>query len=350
MKRAEHTPTSRAASLDSIEELASQWLARRYGGFSSEDSAAFEAWLAADPRHGSAITELERAWQIVSSPGKSGQGAIAQERQRVRVERQTRSRRRQAARALAGLAAAALVVFAFTTWQRSDSARDADVRIVVRPDVQRLPDGSTVQLNAGAQIVTSFSAGRRAVSLVRGEALFTVAPDAQRPFVVSAGGVDVTAVGTAFAVRFGPEKVAVLVTHGTVAVERNATAPSAGPAPVAAEAAPVIAPVRVTAGQRAEVSAERVPAVTRATPSEMDAALAWRDRRIEFTRTPLTDAFDLFNRQNPLQLVVADARTGEFEISGIFWADDPESLVRLLDSAFNMSAERTGQKVIVRKR
>ena len=74
MKSPERTLSSRPASIDEIEEVAAAWLARRYGGFSLQDSRAFQAWLAADPRHASAVTHLEQAWQVVCSPGAAGQG------------------------------------------------------------------------------------------------------------------------------------------------------------------------------------------------------------------------------------------------------------------------------------
>ena len=346
MKRLEGTFSSRAGSIDQIEETAAAWLARRYGGFSTEESAAFEAWLATDSRHAAAVADLERAWKVVSSPGAAGQGRIALERQRVRAGHRARRRRRTLG--MTGLAVATLVSLAVLPWRWSDSESAAVTRIAQRPDLQHLPDGSTMELNAGAEVAVAFSTERRVVRLVRGEALFTVATDARRPFVVSAGGVEVTAVGTAFAVRFNPNQVAILVTKGTVAVERAAAVVSAPEAP----ASPNLEPVRVSAGQRTEVSlaSESMPKVRSATPAEIVAELAWRERRIEFTRTVLSEAFSLFNGHNAIQLIAADARTGEFEISGIFWADDPESFVRLLESTFDMSAERAGHKIEVRKR
>ena len=81
----------------------------------------------------------------------------------------------------------------------------------VHPNIQTLPDGSTVELNSSAEIVLDFTPTMRGVRLVRGEALFMVRKDAGRPFVVTANGVTVRAVGTAFAVRHGDARIAVLV-------------------------------------------------------------------------------------------------------------------------------------------
>lgn len=342
--------SSRVESADAIDTAAADWLARRYGGFSAEESAAFDAWLAADPRHASAIANLEKAWRVVSSPGAAGQGAIARERQRVRERHRTRQRRRRTTATTLSLAAAALLVFALLPPRGSDPEPASTLRIVQRPDVRILPDGTSVQLNAGAEIASAITSASRVVRLIRGEALFTVTRDATRPFIVSAGGVEVKAIGTAFNVRFDPQHVDVLVTEGTVSVGRLVAATdaprAAGPVDVTSNE-----PVLLPAGHRTVVPlvAEMAPAVARVTPAEISAALAWRDRRIEFTDTPLREAVELFNQQNDLQLAITDTRTGAFEISGIFWADDPDGFVRLLETAFEMRTDRAGLTVTVRR-
>lgn len=351
MNPAERKPYSQPVASRKIEEAAAAWLARCYGGLSAEDAVGFEAWLAADPRNAAAIAELKQAWRVVSSPGAAGQGGVAQDRQRMR-ERFRARRRKQATAVAVGLAMAAVAAFVFppARWFHSKPAPTA--RIVMRPDMQRLPDGSTVQLNAGAEIAPAFTPEKRLVWLVRGEALFAVAKDATRPFVVSAGGVEVRAVGTAFTVRYEPKQVDILVTEGTVAVERTAS-PATDPQASGKMTIPPVGPMHLTAGQSTVVLLNpeaAPPPVTRVTSEEIATTLAWRERRIEFTHTPLAEAVELFNRQNRIQLTVADADTGNFEISGIFWADDPESFVRLLESAFDVTSEHAGSKTVLRKR
>ncbi len=84
-----------------------------------------------------------------------------------------------------------------------------------------LPDGTEVQLNAKTTVRydCSMPHSERRVQ-VDGEAYFNVAKDAEHPFVVSADGVDVTCLGTAFNIRnYGEERnVSVLLTEGKVRV------------------------------------------------------------------------------------------------------------------------------------
>jgi transmembrane sensor len=113
-------------------------------------------------------------------------------------------------------------------------------------------------------------------------------------------------------------------------------------------------PIFVTAGGRVEIPADvsQAPKVapTAMSAAEMAAALAWRGRRVEFTHTTLGEAVALFNGQNAVQIVLADAAVGRVAISGIFWADDPEGFVRLLEAGFALQAERAGQRITLRSR
>lgn len=85
-----------------------------------------------------------------------------------------------------------------------------------------LPDGSKVFLNHHASVSfdADFAGEERSLVLI-GEAFFKVTPDATRPFVVTAGGVDVRVLGTSFNVKSGQsEPVRVDVQEGRVEVSK----------------------------------------------------------------------------------------------------------------------------------
>ncbi|WP_406624390.1 sigma-70 family RNA polymerase sigma factor [Acidovorax sp. SDU_ACID1] len=85
-----------------------------------------------------------------------------------------------------------------------------------------LPDGSLLALDADSRAEVAFDARRRAVRLLQGAAFFEVCAEAARPFVVDAGGVTVTVLGTRFGVELDPAGgVLVQVESGRVRVERG---------------------------------------------------------------------------------------------------------------------------------
>jgi transmembrane sensor len=85
-----------------------------------------------------------------------------------------------------------------------------------------LPDSSTVQLNAGTSIKfpVSFSALKREVTLISGEAFFDVKHDVTKPFLVHTARVTTQVLGTSFNIKFYKElpNIQVFVNSGKVEV------------------------------------------------------------------------------------------------------------------------------------
>lgn len=70
----------------------------------------------------------------------------------------------------------------------------------------RLPDGTTVWLNAGSRLffINDFTGATREVKL-EGEAFFDVVKKTNQPFIVHTSGIDIRVLGTAFNVKDYPE-------------------------------------------------------------------------------------------------------------------------------------------------
>jgi ferric-dicitrate binding protein FerR (iron transport regulator) len=132
---------------------------------------------------------------------------------------------------IAAVAAAAAVVVWGIWLMRPSRLRkgdDRDDRVVIvetgRGETRQLilPDGSTVQLNAGTimRYAKDFGVGSREVSLLKGEAFLQVAPQSASPFVVVTGRLKTTVLGTSFDIRSYEEekRVSVAVVTGKVKV------------------------------------------------------------------------------------------------------------------------------------
>ncbi len=227
-----------------------------------------------------------------------------------------------------------------------------------QPARQVLPDGSIVELKEGARISVDYNDRFRRVALLEGEAHFQVAKNAHQPFVVVAGGFDVSAVGTAFSVQRGHAAIEVLVTEGRVAIEQPAIAapaataatsalqPSAPPAPLAPRVAPL---ALLNAGDRLVVDLP-TPAATVAAPkieimtaAQMNQRLAWRTPRLQFSGTPLREIIPLINRHSRVQLVIAEPELGHVRLSGTLRADDIDTLLDLLAEGYGISVDRRSE-------
>jgi transmembrane sensor len=137
------------------------------------------------------------------------------------------------AAAATAVAAAALVVWGIWLFRPKGVVKGAKqedgINIVEtgRGETKQLvlPDGSTVQLNAGTVLryAKDFGSPSREVSLLKGEAFFAVAGQGGCPFVVVAGRLKTTVLGTSFDIRsYGEEKrMVVAVVTGKVRVSEG---------------------------------------------------------------------------------------------------------------------------------
>lgn len=328
-------------SVDSaLRREAAAWVARRDAGMTAGEREEFERWRRADLRHAVALAQCEGAWRALATPAQSGGGDLLE----AELASLARDRRRRRQRLAVVSAAVAIFALGFTLWQPRAEVRETHPTVaVLLPRVETLADGSRVELNTDAEIAVQFTPGARRVVLKRGEAHFAVQKDAARPFIVSVAGIEVRAVGTAFNVQLAAAKVAVLVTEGTVAVEKAAAAPSD----------PREAQINIAvlgAGQQVEVARAEAIAVAPQTlsPGESAERLAWRDVRVEFTRTPLPEAVALFNRHaspRTPRLIASDPALAAIEVTGIFRADNVAGFVHLMESGFALRAVRASDTI-----
>jgi len=338
-----------------VAQAAAEWVLRHDRGLSAGEQDAFSQWLAADERHREAFAlhrwgwdEMDRLIGIQTTvhalpdPDLLANGPTLSLSNGLAAPRRAHQSRIIWLGSLA-LAAAAALAFMFFTPEKAP-APSAPVRLVfVAPIEQRtLPDGSVVELNRGAEIALAFTPAERRVHLLRGEANFQVAKDKEHPFIVSAGGVDVRAVGTAFNVRLGASAVEVVVSEGRVRIDQPANAANGGSTVVVSE---------LGEGQSTTVSlvAAAAPAVATLDGTALQERLAWQPRLMDFTDAPLADIIAEFNRRNPVHIVLEQPVVGALRLSVTFRSDNVEGFVRLLESDFDLRAEPRGNDILLRR-
>jgi len=314
---------------------AARWLARHDRGLTGAEQDAFHQWLAADPRHGEWFARHRRGWDRLDGLAAWQPQHGAEPNPDVLAQT---ARRAWWLRPAPLAAAAALVLLAGgLAWKQFSPPMSAHASATAAQaggyERRVLDDGSVVELTGGAELDVNFTPQERRVALRRGEALFTVAKNPARPFIVRAGGVNVRAVGTAFNVRLGADRVEVLVTEGRVQV-----APPVG----AAE------PPLVGAGEFAVVALDGgAPTVTRTPAAERARVEAWQPQLLDFAATPLAEVIAELNRRNRIQLVLADPALGELSVAASIRSDNLEGFAHLLATTARLRAEPQGDYRIV---
>ena len=187
---------------------ASVWIVRLHGAQRTPElEAGFRRWLKVHPDNAAEFERVTAVWEAAPHASIAGLPRVTQ------GERRSAAPRRWAIAATVLLFVAAGVLLGYRLGQ--------DPEYVTAIGEQRtvpLDDGSRIALNSNSQVKIEFTAERRAVRLLRGEAFFEVAHNRVRPFVVIAGDNEVTAVGTAFEVRYEPDHTDVTLVEGKVNV------------------------------------------------------------------------------------------------------------------------------------
>lgn len=259
-------------------------------------------------------------------------------------------------------------------------------------------DGSTVELNSRSKIRVKYSKQERDVELIEGQALFHVAHDTARPFIVAVGATRVRAVGTQFDVYKKSNGTVVTVVEGRVAVystpqgqqlsDGSGEGPTLpGPAQAPAPSAGFASPRRHSSSPSSTVSAASDastpnPEVQPAQPNSVNleltgsssllvaageqvtvrsdaaqktanpniaGATAWREREIVFESATLSDVAEEFNRYNQRQLVIKDPALYGFHISGVFSSTDPDSLIKFLQQRPGVKVTEAGREIRVER-
>jgi transmembrane sensor len=212
----------------------------------------------------------------------------------------------------------------------------------------RMPDGSTVHLNSSSEIRVRFDDRQRRIELVRGQALFQVAKDAQRPFWVYAGDTAVKAVGTEFDVYRQPGGTLISVLEGRVAVWRLPDdvfehARRALDTDASGSMQQLIA--QLDADQQAIINGRSAEISQRG--GTVRKTVAWLQRQVVFDHDPLGNAIEEFNRYAERRIRVDGAELRATEISGIFSAYDAESFLRFLERQPDVRVQRGAEEIVV---
>jgi transmembrane sensor len=207
-----------------------------------------------------------------------------------------------------------------------------------------LEDGSMVYLNAQSHVKVDYTRDRRDVFLLDGEAIFKVKHDTARPFRVHVGDAFIQAVGTQFDVHRLTGQTNVAVIEGKVRISaREDESPASLEAQRAASGATLVA------GETATIVANGK--VTQPAAVDVADATAWRQHRLVFRKQTLADMALEFNRYNrEPQIRIQGAALQAREFNGVFDADDPESLVRFLESSDGIAVDRNGGEIVIHPR
>lgn len=286
----------------SIREAAAEWaVLLADDALDDGQQQALQQWLQADARHAEALAFARRTWAALGSlpadkPLRRRALPVAPELAR-HPRRHARLRRWGAAACLAlllgglGLTQSERLLLPLLADHRTASG---EVRSLT------LADGSEVTLDSASAIRLDYSAGQRRIELLAGAAIFQVAPQADRPFVVEAAGGSTQALGTRFVVQreAGAGALVGVLEH---AVQVTAADQQR----------------RLQEGDSLRYDAAGLHDAV----LDLQRVTSWQRGLLVFDRQPLGQVIEQLNRYRPGYILIGSDAIAQREVSGVFRLD-----------------------------
>jgi len=190
-----------------------------------------------------------------------------------------------------------------------------------------LQDGTDLIIGPESRLQVTYSNGAREVNLTSGEALFSVQPDAGRPFLVYAAGSVIQVTGTVFNVGAVDEVVRVEVAEGSVSVGRRQRGDFVPPR------------VSLSTGQQVLVSADDgLGRVTEIDPAQVG---AWQTGRLTYIQAPLAEIISDANRYCDMEIVILDEAAAQLPVNFTYDGTDVAGMLAILEQALPVTVNRT---------
>ncbi len=337
MGRTDEIPDAGGAAGGGAEEAAA-WFARLQGeAATGDDWLAFERWLQASPAHARAYERLESLWVDLDyapvARDLGGRPLLAARRRRASRGAVGRPGRRVWIAAGAAIAAGLVVAVGAGLWSTPGETQTYQTGPGQTRQIA-LTDGTRIRLNAASKITVSLGRDVRRVQMADAEAVFDVAHDSARPFLIAVGDRQVRVVGTEFNLRHRANKVALTVRRGVVEVR-----------PAAALQA---RPTRVTIGQMLTHTEGEAGSILKV--SDPDAAFAWTSGQLIYRDQPLSEVAADLSRRFAVPVRPADARTASLRFSGVLVTDSEPDVLRRLQAFAPIRVEQTAGAVVLHSR
>jgi len=265
-----------------------------------------------------------------------------------------------------------------------------------------LTDGTIVNLEPETTLRVNLGKHQRSIALTQGRALFHVAKDSARPFIVHAGSTSVRALGTIFGVEQKKQNIIVTVSEGKVAIappagllsassssnlpltalserqlptqrqdETNGTDyPSVGSGKgsnsMASPTSNILSANVEREAQRVgrnamasgeagelflvanqQVTIQKSGAAGPVEKVDSSRALAWSEGLLVFDSTSLSEVAEEFNHYNQVQLRIRGDTLGHRTISGVFKASDPQTIIDFISAGVHVVVTHQGSGEIV---
>lgn len=344
----------------SKDEQAASWFMRHQEAtLSEQEQQEFKSWCDERPGNYEQFQDVAVVWEAFTRErlaAQQGEGSAANELnalvesyrpgqgQASSPEKSVPSHRYRWL-AVACVALLAILTFQFVSGPDLKQEAPISYRTATKEiETYDLQDGSVVTMNASSAMSVSLGDQLRKIELYEGEAVFAVAHDPERPFVVDVGGVLVRAVGTKFNIERVSDEVIVTVLEGIVEVTKVRDKVATDGTVVAKQDIK-----RLVHGQRLEIS--RVdPVLGDITAANLEVEMAWQEGNLIFENEPFSRVVEQVSRYIDERIIINDNQLSELRLSGVYRIEEADTILPILTTILPIQINQIDEHLIVVER
>lgn len=306
-----------------IRREAAQWVVKFDGvEFNARDVRTFRRWLAQSDDHRAAFQHSSATWNQLDLLSKLEAFPLPAE-DVPSIDRRV---------VLAGGVAGLLALGAGAYVAVGPGTAEAFETGVGEVRDFTLADGTSVALNAGTRIEARVRRASRSARVVRGEALFSIAAANGETFSIQTAAGGIEALSGEVLVKVLPDGVRVSLMSGQGRAWRAGF--------ISREGRVLVEPHSEIELGEGDLSITRIEA-----PLESRRTL-WREGRLAFDDTPLSEAVADVARHTGVQFEFSDPALADLRVGGLINANDLDAFLLMVHRNLAIDARRRGDGVI----
>lgn len=313
---------------------AAEWFIRLHDeNLSEADYMEWQEWLAASAANSKAFAKAESCWNkmddLTDIPWPRDKKSPVK----------TLLRLFPSLTIISSLAATILIALSLSIFIQDSSLSPLTVTTYQTSRAEHkhisLKDGSSITLGARSIINVNYNKTSRRITLVRGEAVFNVAKNKDRPFIVNVGKGSVTAIGTKFNIHSNNKDVTVTVLEGIVQVNPY----------LAQENPKKTSNPMVPAGK--SVSYHDDGLISKVITTNVEAAVSWEKGLLVRIDTPLANVIEDVNRYSTREIIIGDPALNQISFTGTILNEGIDNWLHGLSIAYPIKVLDSGHNAIL---
>ena len=321
------------------------------GNCTAEEQNSVQAWINSTPENQAVFEEYQKVWMLSGMDNAqldvdvdAGWNELTRriksfEVLQADIREEKKQKTRQLSFVLMRVAAVFILIFGFFfLFNHLNKQKNTPSIVYTASGVSDQPfvlaDGSEVYLNEDARITypEKFNAQTREINF-EGEAFFNVAHNAEKPFIIHCGEVEVEVLGTSFDLCTCPDDDQITLYLESGKVRFSSLDKDKGT---------IREQVILVPGDKA-VYDKKTGVICRSQFNGQN-YLAWKTGVLTFEKTPLTEVLN--TRENTYNSKINAAETyNDYTLTARFDHESPESIFEVLHTIFGINYSIDGQNV-----